>query len=231
MKERKIEDYVFEILKDEDKNGHGMAHINRVVNLALSFAKDIENVDIELVELAAYLHEVDDYKIFGDKNADELPNARKILDSLNTEEKTKNEVLNIIQNMGYSKYLKGVRPQSIEGKIVSDADMCDALGINGILRTYSYTKARGGVFFDKDILPEDFNLHEYKNKKNKHSVQHFFDKLLLLPNIMLTEVGKEEAYKRVKIMIDFLKELFREEDSEIWLKYLDEFLSEQNIAY
>lgn len=110
-----------------DKSGHGIEHVNRVPRTAVVFAKK-EGADNVIVQLAALLHDVDDYKLFGQVYADELVNANKILEKYSVDEQTKSVVLGIIRSMGYSKYLEGIRPKTIEGMVVSDADMCDAIG-------------------------------------------------------------------------------------------------------
>lgn len=211
-------------LLSADKSGHGMEHVNRLLGLALSFSQD-EDVDKEVVRLAVLLHDVDDYKLFGQKYADELINAHKILEKYDVDEKTKTAVLDIISSIGYNKYLEGVRPKTVEGMIVSDADMCDAIGAIGIVRTHAYALSKGNEFFDKSILPADpsTSASNYRASKKSHSVQHFFDKLLIIPSILMTEPGRVEGEKRSVIMRDFLCQLFREEDSEEWLAYLEKF--------
>ena len=207
-----------------DKSGHGMDHVDRVLKLAVTFAEN-ERADKEIVTLATLLHDVDDYKIFDEEHAKNLLNANTILDKYNVADKTKSKVLNIIRSMGYNKYIEGVRPGTLEGMIVSDADMCDAIGSIGILRTHAYALSKGNVFFDKDVQPENesINAAEYKTSKNSHSVQHFFDKLLRIPAILMTDSGRSEGEKRKMIMVSFLRELFQEEDSQEWWKYLNAF--------
>lgn len=211
-------------LLGKDKSGHGIDHVDRVLKLAMTFAEN-ERADKEIVTLATLLHDVDDYKIFGEEHAKKLLNANTILDKYNVADKTKSKVLNIIRSMGYNKYIEGVRPGTLEGMIVSDADMCDAIGSIGILRTHAYALSKGNVFFDKDIQPasEPISAAEYKTTKKSHSVQHFFDKLLRIPSILMTDSGRREGEKRQMVMVSFLRELFDEEDSREWQKHLDAF--------
>lgn len=211
-------------LLGKDKSGHGMDHVDRVLKLAMTFAEN-ERADKEIVTLATLLHDVDDYKIFGEEHAKKLLNANTILDKYNIADKTKSNVLNIIRSMGYNKYIEGVRPSTLEGMIVSDADMCDAIGSIGILRTHAYALSKGNVFFDKDVQPETELVDgtEYKTAKESHSVQHFFDKLLRIPAILMTDSGRREGEKRKMIMVSFLRELFQEENSQEWRTYLDAF--------
>ena len=230
-KESIVREDVYEAVKsllEKDNSGHGLDHIERVRHLSLLFAEK-EGADKEVVDLAALLHEVDDYKIFGEDNAKNLTNATRILDSYDVNPAKKARVLEIIRTMGYNKSLDGIRPDTLEGAIVSDADMCDAIGAQGILRTYAYNTSKGNLFFDKTLQPESgtMSASEYRTSKKSHCVQHFFDKLLKIPHIMITESGKEEADRRQRIMIDFLCELFSEENAENWKTHLDTFLSEQ----
>lgn len=207
-----------------DKSGHGMEHVNRVLMLSVAFAKK-EGANGEIVRLAALLHDVDDYKLFGQKHADELINANKILEKYGVNNQTKSTVLGIIRSMGYSKYLEGIRPKTVEGMIVSDADMCDAIGAMGILRTHAYALSKGNEFFDKNIAPDNslLSASEYRISKKSHSAQHFFDKLLIIPSILMTESGRKEGEKRGAIMAEFLRQLFQEEGSQDWLEHLERF--------
>lgn len=215
---------VEDLMKNDD-SGHGMEHILRVYDLAMQFAEK-ENCNKELVALGALLHDVDDYKLFGDKNQQELTNTNRILKELDVDSNTKNEVLDIVSRIGYSKSLKGIRPSSIEGMIVSDADMCDAIGANGILRTHQYELKHGKPFFDKDIWPiENVNSNNYNKKPSNSGVCHMFEKILRIKNLMMTEAGKQEATARHDFVVDFLTQLFKEENAFGWLDYLNQFLS------
>ena len=207
-----------------DNSGHGMDHINRVLDLSLRFA-EVENADKDVVALIALLHDVDDYKLFGEENAKNLTNARNIMDSSNISFEIQEQVLSSLKRLGYSKSLEGIRPLTIEGKVVSDADMCDALGVNGLLRIYKYSLKNNKPFFDKTIFPvENINANFYKNKCADSSVCHIFEKILKLKKLMLTASGRKEIEKRHQITIDILYQLFDEEESKEWKEYLDNYL-------
>ena len=211
-------------LLDKDNSGHGMDHINRVLDLSLKFAKK-ENANAEIVALIALLHDVDDYKLFGMENAEKLTNARRIMDNCNIDENIQEQVCDAISNIGYSKRLKGHCPTTIEGKIVSDADMCDALGVNGILRAYVYSIKMGESFFDRNIFPiEDMTAEQYTQKRDNTTVCHLFEKCLKLKDLMLTDSGREESKNRHQIVVDFLYHLFDEENAPEWIEYLDNYL-------
>ncbi len=221
MSAEKLTKSVEQLLSHDD--GHGIDHILRVRELALTFA-DKEGANREVVELIAFLHDVDDYKLFGEEAATKLTNANNLLDEYGATTSTKEQVLSCIKTMGYNKCLDGIRPATLEGMIVSDADMCDAIGAEGILRTHAYALFSGHSFFDESLLPEaEISDATAYRKGGRHSAQHFFDKLLIIPSIMMTNAGKEEASKREKIMVDFLEALFRERGSEVWLEHLMAF--------
>jgi len=166
-----IKEQVYNLL-NQDNSGHGMDHIDRVLRLSLTFA-DKEKANITVVSLIALLHDVDDYKLFGMDNAENLTNAKSFMNKAKVDEEIQKQVLSEIKCIGYSKLLKGFRPKTIEGKIVSDADMCDALGANGILRVYTYSMKNGKPFFDKNIFPiENIDAEKYTRKCADSSVCH-----------------------------------------------------------
>lgn len=219
----KVKTQVSELL-NEDKSGHGIEHINRVLDLSLKFAEK-ENGNKDIVSLIALLHDVDDYKLFGVDNAENLTNAKKIMSDCNVDKNIQEQVCLALNNIGYSKRLKGCCPTTLEGKIVSDADMCDALGANGILRVYTYSMKNGRPFFNKDIFPiEDMTAEKYTRKCADSSVCHIFEKILKLKDLMLTESGKEESKNRHQIIVDFLYHLFDEENADEWTEYLNNYL-------
>ncbi len=213
-------------LLDKDNSGHGMEHVNRVLHLSLKFA-EIENADKDVVALIALLHDVDDYKLFGMESADNLTNAGNILEQCSIADNRKEQVLNAIKTIGYSKRLKGIRPIALEGMIVSDADMCDSIGATGILRSYQYNLAHGNLFFDKNIYPAlNMSAADYMAQKEGTVVTHMFEKLLKLKDLMLTDSGKKEAIERHNLMIAFLYRFFEEENVPEWIAYLDNYLEE-----
>ena len=218
-----VKEQVYKLL-NKDNSGHGMDHINRVLDLSLKFA-DKEHANREIVSLIALLHDVDDYKLFGIENAENLTNAKRIMSECAIDDEIQNKVCSELKCIGYSKLLEGFRPKTIEGKVVSDADMCDARGSNGILRVYTYSLKNGKPFFDRNIFPiEDMTADKYTKRCADSSVCHIFEKILKLKNLMITDSGKEEAKERHQIIVDFLYHLFNEENAPEWTKYLNEYL-------
>lgn len=225
---QEIKEYVAELL-NKDNSGHGMDHINRVLNLSLKFAEK-EKANKDLVALIALLHDVDDYKLFGMEFAENLINAKTIMTNCKINYETQRQVCSELKCIGYSKLLKGIRPKTIEGQIVSDADMCDALGANGILRVYTYSMKNGKPFFNKNIFPiENMDAEKYIRKCADSSVCHIFEKILRLKDLMITKSGKEEAKDRHNIIVEFLYHLFDEEDVPEWTSYLTKYLNQKNI--
>ncbi len=219
-----VKKQVYELL-DKDNSGHGNDHIDRVLSLSLEFAEK-ENANKDVVALIALLHDVDDYKLFGEKNAENLTNAKSIMNKANIPNNIQDQVVDSLKCIGYSKLLKGFRPTTIEGKIVSDADMCDALGVNGILRVYKYSMKNGKPFFDKNIFPvDDMTANEYMKKCADSSVCHIFEKILKLKDLMMTDSGKQVAKGRHQIIVDILYHLFEEENVPEWTEYLNNYLN------
>ena len=218
----RIKEKVYALLQGEE-TGHDQEHIERVLNLALKFAEK-ENANKELVAYIALLHDVDDYKLVGIQNAELLTNTQKILNECSITQDIKEIVRKEVSSTGYSKRLDGIMPSTLEGKIVSDADMCDAMGANGILRCYQYNLAHHRNFFDKNVFPKEYvNAMEYKQNTNGTVVTHIFEKLLKLKDLMFTKAGREEATARHNFMFLFLKEYFREEEARDWEEFLDNF--------
>ena len=225
---------VRKVLGDDD-SGHGIDHIERVWVMSKRFANQIsEPVDINIVILAALLHDVDDYKLVGRERSRLQANAIEIMNNVGIDEVTQLAVRVIIANMGYSTALKGIRPTTIEGKIVSDADMCDAIGVGGIVRClqYAVSSKGSGVIFDSNAWPTiDITADQYNQfdatRHNDSFVNHFFEKLLKLKGIMLTEPGLNEATIRDEQMVTFLQEFFREENATKWSKMLETYLNQR----
>lgn len=217
-----VKKYVCEVLCKDD-SGHGYDHVERVYKLAIRFARK-EKADEDVVALIALLHDVDDYKLFGKEQAEDLTNAKRIMKLVNVSEEKQQNVLESLKTMGYKNCTNGIRPKSLEGQIVSDADMCDAMGANGILRTHKFGIKYGREFFNSKAKPDGYIDEKYGDKVADCSVQHMFEKLLKLKGLMITKAGREEASNRHQLMVDFLYELFEEEEAYEWKEYLDKYL-------
>jgi len=210
-------------LLSSDDSGHGMDHINRVEKLALLISEDANN---DLVSAIALLHDADDYKLFGLECSENLTNTKNILAKTSFTLDEKNIILSSIKTIGYSKRIAGITPSIKEAMIVSDADMLDAMGAVGILRSHHYNITHGNPFFDEAEFPTlGIDAEVYKKKTKGTVVNHIFEKILRLKDMMLTEKGKAEALRRYEFLVSFLSEFFDEVDAPEWQEYLKKYIN------
>lgn len=192
---------------EEDFSGHDFWHTLRVYNLAKYIAK-VEKCDIETVCLGALLHDVDDYKLVG-QEIESFKNAKTFLRGENYPEDKIEKICHIISQVSF-KGNDTVTPDTIEGKIVQDADRLDAIGAIGIGRTFAY----GGSHKTPMHIPnmkykENMSAEEYY-KNVGTTINHFYEKLLKLKDLMNTETAKSMAKHRHEYMEMFLKEFYDE---------------------
>lgn len=200
----KIKEYVKDLLAKE-YSGHDYYHCIRVYNNAMLICKDMD-CDKQLVSIASLLHDVDDAKLFDSKDYD---NAKRILNDLHYEKDFIEKVINIIKDVSF-KGKDSVIPSSLEGKIVQDADRLDAIGAIGIARTFAYGGNHNRLIYDPSIKPNlNMDYNQYKNAKNP-TINHFYEKLLLLKDMMNLEKSKQIAIHRHKFMEGYLKEFYDE---------------------
>ena len=227
---RSVEEQSYEVLAD-DVSGHDADHVRRVYGMAMRFADELPEADRNVVALAAWLHDVDDYKLVGKERAESLSGATEIMQSAGIGSEVQASVRGIIQSMSYSKSLRGIRPTTLEGKIVSDADMCDAIGAIGTVRCLQYAMSDkgSGVVFDPEVWPNVDITAEVYSSRDAHTtnsfVNHHFEKLLKISGMMLTEPGRKEAAIRDRAMVDFMREFFREYERPEWQEFLEKYLS------
>jgi len=175
-----------------ETTGHDYFHIQRVVKIAKRIAEE-ENADLFLVELAAWLHDLGDYKLHdGIDKSEEL--ILEFLNGLNLPLKTISQMIEIVSQVSFS---KGNQPTSLEAKIVQDADRLDAIGAIGIARTFAY----GGSKQREIWNPEG---------PGETSVQHFYDKLLKLKDLIHTNSAKKIAEERHQYLEEFLEKFYAE---------------------
>ncbi|PKP54258.1 MAG: phosphohydrolase [Bacteroidetes bacterium HGW-Bacteroidetes-1] len=190
---------------EEAESGHDWWHIHRVHTTAVSMAQHI-NANKLVVELGALLHDIADSK-FHDGNEELGPAiVRSFLLREHLDEETINEVVFIIENMAFKRSFHFDGAKSIEFKIVQDADRLDAIGAIGIARAFSYGGYKGRPFFDPEVLPETHNDGEHYKASKAPTINHFYEKLLLLKDQMNTEEGKKRALVRHEYMLGFLKQ-------------------------
>jgi uncharacterized protein len=193
--------------------GHDWFHIERVYKNALLIAQD-ELCDIQIVKLGALLHDIADSK-FNDGDETVGPRvAREFLESQNTDEEIIVHVLNIIENISFKGGNFEKKFKSIELEIVQDADRLDAIGAIGIARTFNYGGFKNRQLYNPEITPKlNMSKEEYK-KSEAPTINHFYEKLLLLKDKMNTKTGKNLAQERHKFMELFLSQFYAEWDGE-----------------
>ena len=182
-------DYISDLFHD-NADGHDAEHALRVYNNALKISEGYPEADIFIVSLAAILHDADDHKLFDHENNE---NAREFMASHDIDEKLTDRICDIINSVSFSKN-RGKKPDNIEACIVQDADRLDALGAIGIARTFAYGGKHG--------------------RSLDNSVQHFYDKLLVLKDELNTDKAWEIADRRHRFLELFLEE-WNDENSEI----------------
>ena len=181
--------YVQELFRT-NAGGHDADHTMRVYRNTLRIAENEPDCDVRIAALAALLHDADDHKLFNTKNN---ANARAFLEAHQLTLQTIERICGVINSVSF-KQNKGKAPDTPEGKVVQDADRLDAMGAIGVARTFAYGGEHG--------------------RSMAESVQHFYDKLLHLKELMNTETGRQMAEQRHAFLEAFLREYFEEEGAK-----------------
>lgn len=197
-----------------ETTGHDWYHIERVWKNAKLIAQG-EDCNLIVVELGALLHDIADHKFVD--NFEEEGNARTqtMLTKHGFDHDLINQVLHIVQNCSFKGGIGENKMKSIEGYIVQDADRLDAIGAIGIARTFAYGGKSGNMIYDPLIKPTDFKSEEEYRTTRTHTINHFYEKLLLLKDLMNTQTGKKLAKKRHQYMLDFLDQFYAEWDGKL----------------
>ena len=188
-----------------DSSGHDIYHTLRVHDLAVTICKE-EGGDMDVVRLSALLHDVDDRKLFGDNG---YRNARSFMDSESVDPVTQDRIVRIIGQISF-KGKDSVEPDTLEGRIVQDSDRMDAIGAIGIARAFAYGGSKGrAIYIPGDGPKKDMSEEEYFANQGT-SVNHFYEKLLLLKDMMNTPTAKRMAQARHDFMVGYLDEFYSE---------------------
>ena len=195
------------------EGGHDWFHIERVYKNALLIAEE-EECDLTVVKLAALLHDIADSKFHGGDETVGPKTARTFLESQNVSEDIILHVIAIIENISFKGGNFEKKFNSKELEIVQDADRLDAIGAIGIARTFNYGGFKNRPLYNPNIQPNlNMSKEEYKNSESP-TLNHFYEKLLLLKDKMNTETGKKIAQKRHDFMVTFLSQFYAEWDGE-----------------
>lgn len=203
--------FVKETLKNAE-GGHDWFHIERVYKNSLLIAKT-ESVDVFIVSLGALLHDIADSKFH---NGDETVGpkiARRFLFEMNVDSIVIEHVIAIIENISFKSSLDGKKKvSSKELDVVQDADRLDAIGAIGIARTFNYGGFKNRAIYDPEIKPNLNMTKEAYKASTAPTINHFYEKLLLLKDKMNTETGKALAKQRHQFMELYLKQFYSEWD-------------------
>lgn len=205
-------DFVKSTLKKAE-GGHDWWHVYRVWKTARHIAQN-EQVDMLIVELGALLHDIADSKFHNGDEEIGPRKARQFLHSINVDEAIIEHIENIINNISFK---GGKLPQTFKSSeldVIQDADRLDAIGAIGIARTFNYGGFKGRSIYNPDIKPNlNLNKEEYKNS-DAPTLNHFYEKLLLLKDRMNTQTGIKMAEDRHKFMETYLNQFFKEWEGE-----------------
>ena len=193
---------------ENDASGHDYFHTVRVYNSAVKIA-EAEGADATITALAALLHDVDDRKI-SPETYESKCNARNFLISQNADKEEIEHITEIIGSVSF-KGTQSEVPKSLEGKCVQDADRLDAIGAVGIARAFAYGGNKNRKMYDPDIMPKiGMTEREYFENEDSTTVNHFFEKLFLLKNMMNTESARKMAEERDRFMHTYIEEFLKE---------------------
>lgn len=200
--------------EDFDSKGaaHDYWHLYRVLQLAKHIASKEEGVDMLVLELAALLHDLGDWKLADDGK----DHTGQVVDWLKGQGVSNDVIADVhdsIQNTGFRHSIDGVKLTKIEAQILHDADKLDAIGAIGIARAFDYGGSKGKLIHDPNVAVKHFeSTAEYMDpKKNSHpTINHFHEKLLLIKDRMYTKTGKQMAQHRHDVMERFLDEFYAE---------------------
>jgi len=195
---------------ETDGSGHDWWHVFRVRNMALKIAES-EGGDRFIIQMAALLHDLDDWKLNDYKHK----KTEEWLDKIEIPENQQKEIIHITEAVSFKGAGVENSAKTIEARIVQDADRLDAIGAIGIARAFAYGGSKNRLIYHPDIKPEFHNNFEAYKKSLSPSVNHFYEKLLLLKNRLNTKTAIEIAENRHTFMEDYLQHFFDELDGKL----------------
>ena len=205
--------FVKETLQDAE-GGHDWFHVQRVFNNTLLIAKD-ESVDVLIVSLAALLHDIADAKFHDGDETIGPKVATQFLNQLKLPKKVTTHVVQIIKNISFKNSLQKKRGRKFKSKeleVVQDADRLDAMGAIGIARAFNYGGFKNREIYNPNVEPDPLLTKSAYKNSTAPTINHFYEKLLLLKDKMNTQTGKNLAKTRHDFMMNYLKQFYAEWD-------------------
>jgi uncharacterized protein len=196
-----------------DSSGHDWHHIERVWKTAVTIGRG-EGADLYVVQLAALLHDIADWKFHGGDESAGPRAAREWLQRFGETESVIDHVCEIIAALSFKGAGVATPMQTLEGQVVQDADRLDALGAVGIARAFAYGGHKGRALYDPEVPPTPHDSFGAYKKNAGPTINHFYEKLLLLKDRMNTTEGKRLAEARHEFMERFLEQFFAEWNGE-----------------
>lgn len=199
---------------DGDITGHDYFHVDHVAKIGAQLYRNdhTENADehsIYLIQIAAYLHDTIDEKITNniDQHLTEIRNLKSIQALSDADQ---DNIFDTIQNMSFSKNIEHHHELSFEGQYVQDADRIEALGAIGIARAFAYGGKHDNPIYDPRIPVTQLTSHDQYRTKQETTINHFYEKLFPLEELMNTSSGKKLAHQRTEVMRNFVDEFLNE---------------------
>ncbi len=206
---QKTKQYVRAKFKEEG-TGHDWWHVERVLKSALAIAKKEKGADLFIVQLGALLHDIADFKFHGGDDTAGGKAAAKWLRSIGADESTIKKVVHIVDNVSFKGLLVKSKMESLEGKIVQDADRLDAIGAIGIARAFAYGGYKNRPLYDPCVKAKKHKSFEEYKKHNTSTLHHFYEKILHLKGLMNTKTGRKMALQRHKFLEAYLEQFHAE---------------------
>ena len=216
MDKKQIIENISIYVKDKQSgegSGHDWWHTKRVLDTAKYLAQE-EGADLFIVKLAALLHDIADWKFAGGDDKASSKVATELLTKYGVDIESIDHVCHIVDNVSFKGEVQENKINTIEGKVVQDADRLDALGAVGIARTFAYGGSKGREIYNPEIkFQENMNFEKYK-KNQGSSINHFYEKLLLLKELINTRSAKKIAEERHQFILIYLDEFYKEWDAK-----------------
>lgn len=196
------------------EGSHDWFHIERVLKMSL-YLHETEGGNKEVIKLAALLHDISDHKYNGGDFEKGKEEAYEIIINEGGDKLLANKVADIIPQISFKGALVKDTDICLEGRIVRDADRLDAIGAIGIARAFAYGGSKGRPLYNPEISPVNHSSKEAYLKSKSHTINHFYEKLLILKDRLHTNTAKTIAAKRQQLMLDYLEAFYAEWNVQI----------------